>query len=125
ELRRRTAEIVGDRLERTDAVVRLRVGERTLQPLVPGERAATPVRNAVEIFAGEQARRERTPDREAETDLVVQPGVLELDTHPPQQVVLRLLHRGLVEMMTFGDLPRGADLVGRPLRRPAVVGLAA
>ena len=74
---------------------------------------------------GEHARRERAPGREPEPDVFVEPRVLELDAPARQQVVLRLLHHRLVQVMLVGDLPRGADLVGRPLRRAPVERLAA
>src|SRR5207253_1787266 len=65
------------------------------------------------------------PDREAQTDVFVEPRVFALDPHAMQQVVLRLLHDRLVQVMTLGDLPCGADLVGRPLRGAPVERLAA
>ncbi len=73
----------------------------------------------------EQTRRERAPDGRAEPDVLVEPRVLELDAHAVQEVVLRLLHHRLVQVVAFGDLPRGADLVGRPFRRAPVERLAA
>ena len=41
-----------------------------------------------------------------------------------EQVVLRLLHHRLVQVVALGDLPRGADLVGRPLAGAPVQRLA-
>ena len=51
-------------------------------------------------------------------------GVLGLDPIALEQVVLRLLHDRLVQVMAFGDLPRGTDLVGCPLARAPIERLA-
>ena len=80
-LRQRAIEIVRDRLEPAHPVLGLLVVHRVVQPLVAGERAAAAVGDAVEVLAGEHARRERAVRGETEPDVVVEPQVLELD--PP------------------------------------------
>ena len=96
------------RSPRARATRRLASGSVTivLEPAVPGQRRAAAGRDAVPVLAGEQARRQRAPRREAETDLVVERSELLLDLVALEEVVLRLLHHGLVEVMAFGDVPR-------------------
>ena len=94
------------------------------EPLVAGQRATRVGGDPVLVLARQQAGGERAPDRGAETDVGVQPGVLLLDLVAVEQVVLRLLHDRLVQVVPLGDLPRGTDLVGRPLAGAPVQRLA-
>ena len=77
----------------------------------------------MEVLAGEQTGSKRAPGRQSEPEVLVEPGVLALDLVPLQQVVLRLLHHRLVEVMALRDLERGTDVVRRPLRGSPVEGL--
>jgi hypothetical protein len=84
------------RPELLDLGVLLLVGERVGEPVVALERGAAVLGDAVEVLAGQQARRERRPDRGAEADVLVEPRVLLLDPSTVEQVVLRLLDDRLV-----------------------------
>ena len=125
ELRERAADVLRHAVELADEAVLVRVGQAVAQERVGLERAARAGRHAVAVLAGQQARRERAPRRQAEPDVLVQPRVLLLDALAMQQVVLRLLHHGLVQVAPVGDVPRGADLVGAPLARAPVERAAA
>ncbi len=125
ELRRRAVQLLGDADELAHLVLHLVVGDPVLDPLVALERRTGALGDAVEVLAGEEPGGERGPDGEAEPDVLVEPGVLLLDLAPGQQVVLRLLHDRLVQVVALGDLVGGADLVRRPLRRAPVVRPAA
>ena len=118
------AEFVGDDLQLRDLGVALFVGQHVAEPLVPGEGGTAAFRHAVEVFTGQQTRGEWRPDGGAEADVFVETLVLVLDAVTPEQVVLRLLHDGLVEVVLVGDVPRGANLVGAPLRGAPVESLA-
>ena len=125
QLRQRAVELVGDPRERLHLGVARLVGEDVLEPLVARQGGAAALRDAVDVLARQEARGERAPGREPEPDVLVEAGVLTLDAPPLEDVVLRLLHHGLAQVVAVGDLPRGPDLVGRPLRRAPVQGLAA
>src|SRR5205085_2879460 len=81
-------------------------------------------RYATAVLAGQQTRGERAPGGEAEAGLVVERRELLLDLATVEQVVLRLLHQRLVQVMALGHLPRFADRLGRPLARAPVQRLA-
>ncbi len=124
ELGQGTAQLVGDGCEGPDLGVRVGVGEPFPQPLVAGELSPRTGRDAFEVLPREQPGGERAPGRQAEPDVLVEPGELLLDALAVQEVVLRLLHDRLVEMVALGDLPGGPDLLGGPLRGAPVEGLA-
>ena len=125
ELRERAVELVGDRLQLAHLVVRRRVGEHARAATrSPGSAARLPSGTPSRYLPVSRPGRERAPRGEAEPDVLVEAGVLALDPPAVEQVVLRLLHHRLVQVVPLGDLPRGADLVGGPLRRAPVVRLA-
>ena len=124
ELRDRAAEITCDGAQFFDCRD-LRTVDHTLgNPFVAFERGARVCRNAVLIFAGEQARRQRTPRGETKTDVSVKPRKFLLHFGAREEVVLRLIHHRFVQMMTLGDLKRGADFVSRPFAGAPVHHLA-
>jgi hypothetical protein len=112
ELCHRATEFIGDGANALGSGDLLRVGETRGQPAVPGQRATAVGRNAVAVLAGEQARRQRAPDGGAETDVLVEAGVFLFDPVAPEQVVLRLVHEWLVEVVLVGNGIRGHDLGG-------------
>ena len=112
-------------LQPADDGVLGRIGETVAQERVAFERAARSGRNSASVFARQQARGERAPGRQAESDVLVKPRVLLLDTLAMEQVVLRLLHHRLVQVAPIRDVPRGADLVRVPFARAPVERLAA
>ena len=87
-------------------------------------RGAAARRHAVAVLAGQQPGRKRAPGRQAQADVVVQARVLLLHALAVEQVVLRLLHHRLVQVVTLGDLPGGTDVARAPLARPPVQRLA-
>jgi hypothetical protein len=58
------------------------------------------------------------------SDVAVESRVFFLDPLAMEQVVLRLLHHRLVQMVPVGDLPRFHDLGRAPFRRSPVERLA-
>jgi hypothetical protein len=89
------------------------------------QRAAAARRHAVRYLPVSRPAGQRAPGRQAQADVVVQPRVLLLDALAVEQVVLRLLHHRLVQVVALGDLPGGADvgrapLAGAPVQRLAL-----
>ena len=75
-----TSELVGDDLQVGDLLIAALVGQHALQPFVARQRRPRTFGNAVQVLAGQQARRERRPGRRAEADVLVEALVLLL--HP-------------------------------------------
>ena len=123
-LRERASEVGGNRREAPDHGEPRLIGEPLGEPFVAFQRAARAGRYAVVVLAGQQAGRERTPDRGAEADVAVEPRVFVLDALAMEQVVLRLLGDRLVQVMALRDVPRRHDLRGAPFRRAPVQRLA-
>ena len=79
--------------------------------------SAPPFGNSVYAhFPVSKTRREWTPWW-CQPDFRVEPRVLVLHTLSFEQVVFRLLHHRLVQMMFVGDLPRTHDVGRAPFRR--------
>ena len=121
----RRAELGGDGFEPADRRVLRLVGQALGEPAHVLERAAAAGRDAAPVLAGQQAAGERAPGREAEADVLVEPRVFLLDALAMEQVVLRLLHHRLVQVVPVGDVPGGADVGRRPLAGAPVERLAA
>ena len=71
--------------------------------------------DAISVLAREQARRQRTPRGQAQTNVFVESGVLLLHPLAMKEVVLRLLHDRLVQVVALGNVPGGPDVGGAPL----------
>ncbi len=89
-----------------------------------GHRAAAVARDPRLVLAGEQAGGQRAPGGQAQADVVVQARELLLHLLAVEQVVLRLLHHRLVQVVAVGDVPRGADVGRRPFAGAPVERLA-
>src|SRR5690606_1707546 len=110
ELSQCATEPIGYRAQSFHACQRRFVLDDPADPLVARAGGARASGYAVAILAAQQPACEWAPRRQSETDLFVQRGQLVLDAAPVEQVVLRLLHHRLAQVMPLGDLPRLADL---------------
>src|SRR5690625_4915630 len=88
------------------------------------ERQPAAFGDAVVVFAGQEAARQRTPGGQAQAERVVQARVLDFDAFAFEHVVLRLLHRRADEVLAARHLVRFADLLGGPFARAPVERLA-
>ena len=73
------------------------------------------LRNAVVVLAGQKTGSERRPDGSTVLVLVVEGGVLDLETLSVECVVLGLLSNGSNQVVLLGNLSCFHDLSGRPL----------
>ena len=94
------------------------------KPLVSREGQPGVLGNARIVFAGEKACRQWAPDRQSEAELLIQPLVLLLHPPPNEQVVLRLFHLRLVQVVLLRKGPCFHELVRVPFGGPPVQGLA-
>ena len=124
QLRRAATQLVGDAPELRDGGVLGRVEQALRQETHARQRTPAALGNAVRILAGEQPARQRAPGRQAQADVFVQPRVVLLDALAVEQVVLRLLHHRPVQVVLVGNVPGGANVVGRPLAGAPIERLA-
>ncbi len=124
QLRHAAVELLGDGFELAHRGIFSRVEQAVAQKAHVLHRAPAACGDALAIFARQQARRQRAPGREPQADIVVEPGVLLLHPLAVEQVILRLLHHRLVQMVPLGHLVGGANLVGAPLAGAPVKRLA-
>ena len=121
----RAIEFIGDRGQAADDLVFTRVGELVAQEFETLNFAAAAAGHARAIFAGEQARGQRTPGGQAQAQIFIQTRIFLFDPAAVEQVVLGLFHHRFVQMMALGDLVGGADFVGAPFRGAPIQGFAA
>ena len=122
ELRQGDAELRSDDAKLAHTPIGVCIGDVILEPSVAGKRRSAPRRDAVLVLAGQESGGERAPGGQAETDPLVERSELLLHLVALEEVVLRLLHDRLVQVVTIGNLPRLEDVGRAPLRCAPVQG---
>ena len=87
-------------------------------------RAAAAFGHTVAVLACEQSASQWTPCGESQPDILTQSRIFMLYPLAVKQVVLWLLHQGLVQMVPVGDGPSRADFIGRPFTGAPIERLA-